>query len=151
MVHFRIPSDTDAYQHRSGRTGRAGREGTVVLLYGPREGRALSQLERSVSRRFKRAAAPSADMIQETKLERLLANAKRQSGEDKAVWRDVAEDLLSTQDSETLAGLFALILGGAPAPKSLLTGEEGWITLTLEGNIGTVGSRGAAAQRRQCR
>ena len=139
VVHFRIPSDTDAYQHRSGRTGRAGREGTVVLLYGPREGRALSQLERAVSRRFKRAAAPSADMIQETKLERLLANAKRQSGEDKEVWRDVAEDLLSAQDSETLAGLFVLILGGAPAPKSLLTGEEGWVTLALEGNIGTVG------------
>ena len=139
VVHYRIPNDTDAYQHRSGRTGRAGREGTVVLLYGSREKRALSQLERAVSRQFKRVAAPTPERVQDLKLERLLANANAQSEKDKAFWLETAQDLLDDQDSETLAGVFALILGGAPAPKSLLTGEEGWVTLGLEGNIGTVG------------
>ncbi len=139
VVHYRIPSDTDAYQHRSGRTGRAGREGTVVLLYGTREKRDLALLERAVARKFTKTAAPTPERVQDLKLERLLSNAQSQSEEDKTFWRETAEELLESGDSETLAGLFALLLGGAPAPKSLLTGEEGWVTLGLEGNIGTVG------------
>ena len=139
VVHYRIPSDTDAYQHRSGRTGRAGREGTVVLLYGTREKRDLAQLERAVSRKFIRTAAPTPERVQDLKLERLLKNAGAQSEEDKAFWQETAEALLADGDRDTLAGLFALLLGGAPAPKSLLTGEEGWVTLGLEGDIGTVG------------
>jgi ATP-dependent RNA helicase DeaD len=32
VVHFSLPFDMEAYTHRSGRTGRAGREGTSVML-----------------------------------------------------------------------------------------------------------------------
>jgi len=34
---------------------------------------------------------------------------------------------------EVVAALMALILGGAPKERSLLTGEEGWITLKATG------------------
>lgn len=33
VVHCALPNDVDSYVHRSGRTGRAGRPGTSVLLY----------------------------------------------------------------------------------------------------------------------
>ena len=139
VVHYRIPAETESYQHRSGRTGRAGRAGTVVLLYGNRERRDLEMLERTVSRRFKREAAPTSDTIKSSKVNNLLNNAKMQDSKDKAVWKDMAKNLIETQDIDTLAGLFAVILGGAPEVKSLLTGEGGWATLKLEGRIFNVG------------
>ena len=38
--------DNEAFLHRSGRTGRAGKEGTAVVMYGDRDARALGQLFR---------------------------------------------------------------------------------------------------------
>jgi ATP-dependent RNA helicase DeaD len=138
VIHYRIPSESEAYQHRSGRTGRAGRKGTVVLLYGPKEIRELATLERTVSRKFKRSTPPSAQEVQDVKLENLLSNAKAQSKENKVFWQATADELISKGDSDTLAGLLAMLLGGAPAARSLLTGEEGWVTLRLEGNVQNV-------------
>jgi ATP-dependent RNA helicase DeaD len=138
VIHYRIPSESEAYQHRSGRTGRAGRKGTVVLLYGPKEIRELVALERTVSRRFKRSNAPTAQQVQDVKLSNLLANAKSQSKENKAFWQETAQELVERSDSDTLAGLLAMLLGGAPAARSLLTGEEGWVTLRLEGKLHNV-------------
>ncbi len=138
VVHYRIPNETDAYQHRSGRTGRAGRAGTVVLLYSSKERRALSMLERAVSRSFERIAPPTPESIQAAKLGNLIHNAQAQSADDKAQWREVAQDFVERGDTDTLAGLLALLLGGAPAPRSLLTGEEEWVTLELTGPLHNV-------------
>jgi ATP-dependent RNA helicase DeaD len=138
VIHYRIPSESESYQHRSGRTGRAGRKGTVVLLYGPKEIRELALLERTVSRRFKRSSAPTAQEVQDVKLTNLLANAKSQSKENKSFWQETAKEIVSKGDSDTLAGLLAMLLGGAPVARSLLTGDEGWVTLRLEGNLQNV-------------
>ena len=139
VVHYRLPNETEAYQHRSGRTGRAGRGGTVVVLYDPREHRDLAAIERATSRRFTMSAPPAPDTIQAAKLKSLVGTARAQTQEDKDAWRDVAEDMIASQDSDTLAGLLATVLGGAPAQRSLLTGEEGWVTLELRGDMRNVG------------
>src|SRR5205085_4054809 len=41
VVNFDVPSSTDAYVHRIGRTGRAGREGVEITLAEEREHRIL--------------------------------------------------------------------------------------------------------------
>jgi ATP-dependent RNA helicase DeaD len=135
VVHYRLPDQTDVYQHRSGRTGRAGRAGTVVLLYGPRERRELTMLERAVKRSIERAAPPRPEEVLEAKLTGLLTNARNQGNEHKAVWRDVAERWVREQDTDAIAGLLAMLLGGAPADRSLQTGEEGWVTMLLAGRV----------------
>ncbi|MCA9839249.1 MAG: DEAD/DEAH box helicase [Trueperaceae bacterium] len=131
VIHYRLPKEAEAYQHRSGRTGRAGREGNVIMLYGPRERRELSNLERIVARTFKRSSPPSADQVKEAKLQTLLDKARNQNSKDKNTWHTVAQEIISKQDSDLLAGLFSHLLGGAPSPRSLLTGEEEWVTLEL--------------------
>lgn len=133
VVHYRFPEQFERYQHRSGRTGRAGRSGTVVLLMSPRERRELGMLERAISRRITRGTPPQAEAVQQAKLAGLERSIAGQSSEDKATWREVAEGWLQAGDSDALAGLLSLTLGGAPAPRSLLTGEEGWVTLELRG------------------
>ncbi len=133
VVHYRLPERVEVYQHRSGRTGRAGRTGTVVLLYGPRERRAVADLERALRRRFERRAPPTPVEVQRAQLAALLQRAAAQPEADRAVWREVARDWVARGDTESLAGLLAMLLGGAPPQRSLLTGEEGWVTLELKG------------------
>ena len=46
VVNFDVPSNPDAYVHRIGRTGRAGREGVAITLVEPREHRLLRNSRR---------------------------------------------------------------------------------------------------------
>lgn len=46
VVHFDVPRTVEQYTHRSGRTGRAGNDGTVISIITPSEERALKQLTR---------------------------------------------------------------------------------------------------------
>ncbi|WP_457638009.1 DEAD/DEAH box helicase [Oceanithermus sp.] len=133
VVHYRMPERAEPYQHRSGRTGRAGREGTVIIFHSSRERRDLAQLERAVGRKFEHTRPPAPEEVQQAKVAGLLRRAAAQPEADRAVWREVARDWIEREDSESLAGLLALLLGGAPKPRSLLTGDEGYQTLELEG------------------
>ncbi len=47
VINYDIPYDTEAYVHRIGRTGRAGRKGTAILFVSPREKRMLRSIERA--------------------------------------------------------------------------------------------------------
>ena len=45
VVNYDLPHDSEAYVHRIGRTGRAGRKGEAVLFVHPKEKRQLKRLE----------------------------------------------------------------------------------------------------------
>ncbi len=47
VVNYDIPHDTEAYVHRIGRTGRAGRRGKAILFVAPREKRMLRAIEKA--------------------------------------------------------------------------------------------------------
>ena len=47
VLNYDIPTDTEAYVHRIGRTGRAGRSGEAILFVAPREKRMLMAIERA--------------------------------------------------------------------------------------------------------
>jgi superfamily II DNA/RNA helicase len=69
VVHFDLPADAKDYVHRSGRTARAGAEGTVVTLVTPEQQHAASVLHRAldieisgdVPKQTKRPPVPSGD------------------------------------------------------------------------------------------
>ncbi|AWR85525.1 DEAD/DEAH box helicase [Meiothermus taiwanensis] len=134
VVHYRLPDQNESYLHRSGRTGRAGRSGKVVILYGPREKRELETLERELKRNFKRVNPPTPEEVMAAKWAGLARRIARQPEADKKLWREQAERLIAEGGVDAVAGMLALILGGAPTPKSLLTGEENWVTVKLSGS-----------------
>src|SRR5262249_18612177 len=45
VVNYDVPTEPDAYVHRIGRTGRAGREGVAITLVEPREQRLLRSIQ----------------------------------------------------------------------------------------------------------
>jgi len=46
VINYDVPHDVEAYVHRIGRTGRAGRTGTATIFVTPRERRMLREIER---------------------------------------------------------------------------------------------------------
>ena len=47
VIHFSLPDDPEVFVHRSGRTGRAGKDGVSMSLIKPEESRKLKQIKQS--------------------------------------------------------------------------------------------------------
>ena len=63
VINYDIPYDTEAYVHRIGRTGRAGRKGTAILFVAPRETRMLHAIERATNKKIERMQLPSIEAV----------------------------------------------------------------------------------------
>lgn len=70
VVNYDIPTDTEAYVHRIGRTGRAGREGRALLLVQPREKRMLRAIERATGQLISPMQVPSPADVTERRIAR---------------------------------------------------------------------------------
>jgi len=63
VINYDIPYDTEAYIHRIGRTGRAGRQGDAILFVAPRERRLLSAIERATRQKIDALELPSTETV----------------------------------------------------------------------------------------
>nr|VFJ46845.1 MAG: ATP-dependent RNA helicase CsdA [Candidatus Kentron sp. DK] len=63
VVNYDIPYDVEAYIHRIGRTGRAGRQGEAILFVSPRERRILSAIEKATRQKIDLMELPSTEMV----------------------------------------------------------------------------------------
>ncbi|MDH3978268.1 MAG: DEAD/DEAH box helicase [Gammaproteobacteria bacterium] len=63
VVNYDIPYDTEAYIHRIGRTGRAGRTGDAILFVAPRERRMLKAIERATRQTIEPLELPSTESV----------------------------------------------------------------------------------------
>jgi ATP-dependent RNA helicase DeaD len=73
VVHVELPRDAEALQHRSGRTGRAGRKGTAVLIVPFQRRKRIEAMLRSARIDAEWISVPSAPSIRAKDRERLLA------------------------------------------------------------------------------
>lgn len=69
VVNYDIPYDTEAYVHRIGRTGRAGRKGEAILFVAQREKRMLAAIERATRQRIREMRLPSQQDIAERRVD----------------------------------------------------------------------------------
>ncbi len=63
VVNYDIPYDTEAYIHRIGRTGRAGREGNAILFVAPRERRMLYAIEKATRQKITQLVLPTTETV----------------------------------------------------------------------------------------
>ncbi len=63
VINYDIPYDTEAYVHRIGRTGRAGRKGEAILFVAPREQRMLRAIEKATGQKITAMQLPSREAI----------------------------------------------------------------------------------------
>lgn len=68
VVNYDIPHDTEAYIHRIGRTGRAGRQGDAILFVAPREKRLLHAIEKATRKEIEMMELPSTELINDQRI-----------------------------------------------------------------------------------
>ncbi|MEQ1440302.1 DEAD/DEAH box helicase [Fontimonas sp. SYSU GA230001] len=74
VVNYDVPTDTESYVHRIGRTGRAGRSGDAILFIVPRERHLLRAIERATRQPIEPMALPSAEAVNARRIERFKAD-----------------------------------------------------------------------------
>src|SRR6187401_459601 len=71
VVNFDVPTDTESYVHRIGRTGRAGRKGEAILFVTPRERHMLRAIERATRQVIEPMELPSVEAVNLQRLSKL--------------------------------------------------------------------------------
>ena len=115
VIHADLPHDAEALQHRSGRTGRAGRKGISVLLVPRSKLRKAETILATAGVQPAWSGPPSADEIRRQDYERLLADpilSEAPVEED----AEAAETLLAQRSpAELAAALVRIYRGTLPA------------------------------------
>jgi len=68
VVNYQLPDEIETYNHRSGRTGRAGKLGTSIVIITKSEIRKISAIERIIKQKFEEKTIPSGIEICEIQL-----------------------------------------------------------------------------------
>ncbi len=104
VVNYDVPSSPDAYVHRIGRTGRAGREGVAITFAEAREQRLLRNIEQHTKRKIKIESVPTVHDLRARRLEMLSAdlNTAVESGELER-YRVIVESLAHEHEALDLA------------------------------------------------
>ncbi|WP_324749835.1 DEAD/DEAH box helicase [Sphingomonas sp. LY54] len=120
VVHVELPRDAETLQHRSGRTGRAGKKGTAVLLVPYPRRKRVDMMLRGAKIPAEWVPAPTSDDIRKNDRERLLTTLLEPIEIDEED-REIAQRLLAERSPEELAAaLVQAHRAKMPAPEELL-------------------------------
>lgn len=76
VVNYQLPDEIETYNHRSGRTGRAGKLGTSIVIVTKSELRKIHSIERIIQQKFQEKTIPSGIEICEIQLLHLANKIK---------------------------------------------------------------------------
>ncbi|MEZ5186218.1 MAG: DEAD/DEAH box helicase [Candidatus Nanopelagicales bacterium] len=118
VVNFDIPTDTESYVHRIGRTGRAGRSGEAISFVTPRERYLLKAIEKATRQPLTAMQLPTAEDINSTRLARFDDSITQALGSDEVgFFRDVVGHYVRENDvaeGDVAAALAVILQGGTP-------------------------------------
>ena len=99
VVNFDVPSSPDAYVHRIGRTGRAGREGVAITLAEARERRLLHNIELHTKRKIPVQNVPTVHDLRARRLERTSESLTEVlEAKEFGAYRSLVETLAASHD-----------------------------------------------------
>jgi ATP-dependent RNA helicase DeaD len=119
VIHADLPNDAEVLQHRSGRTGRAGRKGISILLVPNSRRRRAEEMLGRARVNFTWSEPPSADDIRKLDQDRLLHNPilTEAAGDDDLA---MADALLAAHSPRDIAAAFVKIYRAQlPAPEEI--------------------------------
>jgi ATP-dependent RNA helicase DeaD len=120
VIHADLPNDAEVMQHRSGRTGRAGRKGVSILLVVPARRRRAELLLNLAGIDAVWGTAPTPDEIRKLDQDRMLKDAlfTEESTEEDLT---LARALLAARPPEEIAAALArLYRARLPSPEDIL-------------------------------
>ena len=125
VVNFDIPTDTESYVHRIGRTGRAGRSGEAILFVASRERHLLKTIERATRQTVTPMQLPTISAVNDLRISRF----KQKIGETIAAGglealRSALEEY-EQENSVPMIEIAAALAQMAQGDKPLLLTEDG--------------------------
>ena len=119
VINYDIPTDTESYVHRIGRTGRAGRSGDSIAFVTPRERHLLRAIEKATRQPLTQMQMPSVDDINSTRLSRFddAITAALAEPDRISFFRDVVTHYVEEHDVpevDVAAALAAVMHGDEP-------------------------------------
>jgi ATP-dependent RNA helicase DeaD len=125
VIHVELPRDAETLQHRSGRTGRAGRKGIAVLLVPYPRRKRVEMVLRGARIEAEWVKPPTPEDIRAADRERLLASLLEPVEVDEED-REIARALMARQSPEEIAAaLVRSVRGRMPVPEELIDGAAG--------------------------
>lgn len=121
VIQFGLPQNLESFVHRSGRTGRAGHEGSNMLLLTAREARQFKYMTQNAGSKLKMEWIPAPDAVEiegqsKIRFEKILLEHALESDE----FNSWAEELLGHDDALMLvSGLLAKSYGDQPTGYSI--------------------------------
>ena len=120
VIHVELPRDAEALQHRSGRTGRAGRKGIAILIVPFRRRRNVETMLRNARIQAEWIDPPTPEQVRakdRTRLLQMLSTPVEADEDD----RQLAEQLMSELSPEAIAAaLVRSLRTDLPAPEDIL-------------------------------
>ncbi len=127
VIHADVPHDAEVLQHRSGRTGRAGKKGTAVLLVPFARRRAVERMLQVAGTKPRVTPAPSPEQIRALDRERFSRDLLALAGELDADDLEAGRALLAQLPAESVAAvLIKTLRRNLPAAEELV--ESGGAT-----------------------
>jgi ATP-dependent RNA helicase DeaD len=122
VIHVELPRDAEALQHRSGRTGRAGRKGIAMLIVPGMRRRRVEAMLRTARIPVEWTSVPTAEEIRAKDRTRLLEELRAPADVDEADRTFAAELLAELGPEGVAAALVKALASDLPAPEDLLDG-----------------------------
>jgi ATP-dependent RNA helicase DeaD len=120
VVHVELPRDAETLQHRSGRTGRAGKKGTAILVVPYPRRRRVEGMLRGARIAAEWIEVPGPEEILQRDHERLL-EALLAPAEFEDVDRELGRKLLAERSAEDIAAALVRVhRARLPSPEELL-------------------------------
>jgi ATP-dependent RNA helicase DeaD len=118
VVNYDIPYDTEAYVHRIGRTGRAGRPGDAILFVAPRERHLLAAIEKATRKKIEIMDLPSTELINDKRIARFKQRiTDTLASDDSGIFSQLIEQYQQEHNVPALeiaAALAQLLQGDTP-------------------------------------
>ncbi|HEX8637657.1 MAG TPA: DbpA RNA binding domain-containing protein, partial [Pyrinomonadaceae bacterium] len=143
VINYDMPSDTESYVHRIGRTGRAGREGKAVLFVTPRQQRMKRDIEQYTKQKIEPMKLPTQADVASRRMamfkDRILKTLVEQELDlYLSIVEEIAEE--SGSDISEIAAAAAFLGAGdkplevavEPEPKQFAFQEDGMVRLFLD-------------------
>jgi len=138
VINYDMPFDSEAYVHRIGRTGRAGRTGEAILFITPRERRFVGNLERAVGQAIEPMDIPNNAEINQSRLDRLRARLSEQATAEGNEETELLRELIQRVGLEHELGMEQLAVAAlkmAVGDQPLLVqGDESWLKMPIRGD-----------------
>ena len=113
VINYNLPEDVESYTHRSGRTGRAGREGVSVAIINSKEKGKLRRIENLLKKKFQYREVPGGEEVCRAQLlyyaDKILAVEPKETLDK--YQQDLFEKFISLEKEELIQKLISYEFG----------------------------------------